>query len=255
MPSRIAIRSVTRARARGRGRAPGSRQVALERRERRPRLRAQRRRGHVATCAGAGRPGEATVHSSASEPKPLRMKSRRDHASAGRTEARHLTFNVLAGRGALVAHRVDRGAGERSTCPACAGSGAQHERARAGGDLQPSRDGRPAALARSVIRDRRGSESQKRSLRAAETRLTLTLCSRGASVSLAAALPGAGVVMWSSGVASRRRAWWSRTSASRWAPVVSVGSSVGGRRRRLDRRRPRPMIVPSMPACAWQTNS
>ena len=83
MPSRIAISYVSCVRVletgsssgiRGRSRWKGSNGE-----------RAWRRSAAEVTSALPPRraAGEAIVHSSASEPKPLRIRSRRDHASAG----------------------------------------------------------------------------------------------------------------------------------------------------------------------------
>ena len=81
MPSRIVDLVEVRAARAADGRELGhDRQVALERRERR---RACARRAADVTTRGRSRSaGVPSVHSSANEPMPLRMKSRRVHASA-----------------------------------------------------------------------------------------------------------------------------------------------------------------------------
>ena len=90
---------VLRARARDRQQLRDARQVALEGLERRARLRAQRRRGHLGLAAAQrGRRGdraqqreraEAVAHEVATRPRV-----------GGRAEAGHLTFTVLVAAGA-----------------------------------------------------------------------------------------------------------------------------------------------------------
>ena len=71
--------------------------------ERRLRLRAPRRRRSTTLPAAAACPAPPSVHSSANEPKLLRMKSRRDQASAG---GRKGVGRITAPRTRTTARRV-----------------------------------------------------------------------------------------------------------------------------------------------------